>query len=122
MEMSNSARLFIELFEKYGFEVTPKEHNSFIADNGLYCVFATAYSFYGRSELMAVSFYSCCREEVNKLCRNSPIGIGAEVYNRISNNRLGVSHAGPLLNHDYSDYEIEGTIRSIYERMKQNEK
>lgn len=104
--------LFVELFKEFGYSIE-QFGDSYIADNGTFCVPFTEYGDKTYPLVSAVSFLSCDKEDIKKHY-NGVSHIGFEVFSDWMNNRLNFQHFGGIGNHDHS----VGEIRSVLERYK----
>lgn len=99
---------FTELFEEYGFTVEPFGVDSYIADNGKYCIPFSEFQADYSTAISAVSFSSNDKEDIKKhySLKDSYHRIGSDVYRDCSNNRCKFTHIGYIYNHDHQLYEI----------------
>ena len=100
---------FKELFEKYGFEVEQWSEDSYIADNGVYCIPYTEHDRYGSPEIWAITVDSCNRAQLKEMFKTeTQIGCAAwcqgvpfPVYHDL------------IHNHDNMYFEVENTLKRI---------
>lgn len=109
---------FVRLFEEYGFNVEPFGHNSYIADNGTFCVpftVDTTKTAYGEfSTIAAVSFLSCDKEDIKTYyTKRNTRCIGHDVFSDWMNDRLKFMHIGKICNHDHSAGEVENWLKGL---------
>ena len=103
--------MFKELFEKYGYKVE-KFEDSFIADNGVFCVLYTEKDFFGIPEIAAVSFLSYDKDILKKHYKGKE-KIGHCVFEDWMMNRLPCMHTGSICNHDHSITELEWALKNM---------
>lgn len=109
---------FVKLFEEYGFTVELFGPNSYIADNGTFCVPFTVHTYntkYGEySDIAAVSFLSDDKEAIKDYYRrNDKQYIGYEVFSDYMNDRLKFVHVGRICNHDHVAFEVEDWLKRL---------
>lgn len=106
--------MFVELFKEFGYSVEQFE-DSYIADNGTFCVTFTEYGDKEYPLVSAVSFLSRDKEDIKKHY-NGVNRIGFKIFSDWMNNSLDFSQFGGIGNHDHS----LGEIRNVLERYKQS--
>ena len=110
--------VFVELFEKHGFTVESFGTNSYIADNGVFCVPFTVHTVttrYGtHQDISAVSFFSADKDAIKEYYKSRGTQyIGYEVFSDWMNNQLKFAHVGDLCNHDHIEYEVQNWLERI---------
>lgn len=100
---------FVKLFRKYGYNVEVYGE-SFIADNGVFCVPFTVKEGNLSNECSAVSFLSSDKESIKEHYKGEKY-IGCKVFSDWMNNRLKFTHIGGICNHDHSLFEIESFLK-----------
>ncbi len=103
---------FVELFKEYGYSIE-QFGDSYIADNGTFCVPFTEYNTETYPLISAISFLSCDKEEIKKQYNNQN-HIGFKIFSDWMNNRLKFLPFGGIGNHDHS----LGEVRNVLERYK----
>ena len=106
--------LFVELFKEFVYSVEPFG-DSYIADNGTFCVPFTEYGDKEYPSVSAVSFLSCDKEDIKKRY-NGVNRIGFKVFSDWMNYSLDFLRFGGIGNHDHS----LGEIRNVLERYKRS--
>ena len=109
---------FVKLFENYGFTVEYFGPDSYIADNGVFCVPFTVHvtkTNYGQySDIAAVSFLSDDKEAIKEYYEGRDKQyIGYEVFSDYMNDRLKFTHIGRICNHDHMDFEVENWLKGL---------
>ena len=109
---------FVKLFESNGFTVELFGDNSYIADNGPFCIPFTVHTMttkYGHiSDVTAVSFLSEDKETIkNHYKSRNKQYIGCEVFSDWMNNILKFTIIGGLCNHNYSFFEIQNWLERL---------
>lgn len=102
--------LFVELFKEFGYSVE-QFGDSYIADNGTFCVPFTEYGDKEYPLVSAVSFLSCDKEDIKKYY-NGVKRIGFKIFSDWMNNSLNFHRFGGIGNHDHS----LGEVRNVLER------
>lgn len=99
---------FVNLFKKYGYSVEAFG-DSYIADNGTFCVPFTEYGDKIHPLISAVSFLSCDKENIKQHYKGVE-RIGFKVFSDWMNDQLKFSHFGGLGNHDHSLGEVQSWL------------
>ena len=97
--------MFKELFKKYGYDVEPFE-DSFIADNGVFCVVYTEKDRFGFPEIAAVSFVSSDKEILKQHYAGKE-KIGHQVFEDY------IMNMGIICNHDHYITEVEWALKNM---------
>ena len=109
---------FVELFERYGFVVEEFGPDSYIADNGVFCVPFTVHTVktkYGiNQDISAVSFLSEDKEAIKEYYRTREKQyIGCEVFSDWMSDKLKFIHVGRICNHDHALFEVQDWLERI---------
>lgn len=99
---------FKELFEKYGYTVEQMEENTYIADNGIYCIPYTEYDRGGEPECRAVTISSCYKEQMRKVFKGEKKNGRVEWWCHIPKN----SYIDYICNHDCMYWEVENLLKA----------
>ena len=114
---------FVRLFEEYGFTVEPFGIDSYIADNGVFCVPFSVHTvntnYGGYSDISAVSFLSCDKDAIKNHYRDEK-HIGYAVFSDYMNDRLKFTHIGNICNHDHATFEVESWLQKVGTKTIQN--
>lgn len=102
---------FKNLFEKYGYAVEQVSEDSFIADNGTFCIPYTEYHRNGIPKISAVTFDSCHKAELKARFKDEK-QIGYAVWCEYVNSRLKFPTYGFVAtNHDCMLFEVEHSLK-----------
>ena len=100
---------FVELFERYGYKVE-SFGDSYIADNGTFCIPFTNVGTERHPLISGASFLSCDKENIKKQYEGEN-RIGCRVFSDWMNGTLKFTQIGGVCNHDHSIYEVESWLR-----------
>ena len=113
---------FAELFQEFGYTVEQVGEESFLADNGVFCVPYTEYHRNGIPKISAVTFDSCHKEELKALFTNEK-QIGYAVWREYINARLEFPTYGFIAtNHDCMFCEVRSALESMAEHGLKDKK
>lgn len=102
--LGENEQMIIETFRILGYTVEPF-NQSFIADNGTFCIPFTIAS--NRLPIVsAVSFSSADKEALKQKYSDCDF-IGCELFSSWMNDTLEFKHVGRICNHDYDVYELK---------------
>lgn len=111
--------IFKKLFESYGYSVEAygNSGNSYIADNGIFCIPFTEYNntIDGTTEMSGVSFLSDDKDAIKKHYKNRE---DDDVFADWMIGAIEFVHIGGICNHDYSISEVDSWLRSAYFRKR----
>lgn len=102
---------FEVLFKAYGYTVEQMSEDSFIADNGVFCIPYTEYDRYGSPEMLAITIDSCHKEELKEMFKDEE-QIGCAAYCDRPPFKVYWDY---ICNHDCMFYEVKNAL----ERMAQ---
>lgn len=106
---------FKKLFESYGYSVEAygNSGNSYIADNGVFCIPFTEYNtINGIAEMSGVSFLSDDKDAIKEHYKNKECEIGFEVFPDWMIGAIEFVHIGGICNHDHSIFEVDSWLRT----------
>lgn len=103
--------MFRKLFESYGYQVSEFE-DSFVADNGVFCIFYTETEAFGKAAAAAVSFLSRDLPLLKKVYDGKD-QIGIRLYNDYIENKLPCMHSGKICSQLCSITEMEWMLKHI---------
>lgn len=115
--------VFKDLFERYGFKVESFGPESYIADNGTFCVPFTEHTVHTKygvySDISAVSFLSEDKNAIIEHYRSKDVKyIGCEVFSDYMNDKIKFIHVGRICNHDHTVFEVEDWLEKLYKNRK----
>lgn len=105
---------FVELFQKYGYKIEVikmdglTDSNSFIADNGIFCIPFTEIKCGQFCQISAMSFSSYDHKKIKEKYKG--VDIGCAIFADWMNRHLIFLPIGGLANHDYDLQEIESWL------------
>lgn len=100
---------FVELFQEFGYTVEQVGEDSFIADNGVFCVPYTEYDRYGSPEMYAITIDSCHKEELKERFKDEE-QIGRAAWCRGVPFKVYTNY---IYNHDCMFYEVRDSLESM---------
>ena len=99
---------FVELFKKYGYSIEPFGE-SYIADNGVFCIPFTEVGSTDFPEISAVSFSSSDKSDIKKQYEGEKY-IGRKVFSDWRNDELQFQHLGGICNYNHRLGEVEAWL------------
>ena len=108
---------FVALFQKFGYTVEQIGSDSFIADNGVFCVPYTEYDRDGSPEMWAITIDSCHKEELKEFFKDEE-QIGCAAWCRRGPFKVYDNY---ICNHDVMYWEADNLLK-VMENVKQKKK
>lgn len=100
---------FVALFQEFGYTVEQVGEDSFIADNGIFCIPYIEHDLNGRPEIYAITIDSCHKEELKEIFKGEE-HIGKAAWWRGVPFKIYTNY---IYGNDYMLYEVKGSLESM---------